>query len=303
MMDEPTVEQNNIEEIAVELSKLQEKIQILKKERDDNNTLTKEALTKRNEINQGISHHLKTAKEYVSKRDETNTQVKELKDTREKAQETLKESRMELSSLSESNEKMGESELRKNRKQMHRLNDQIKKLEWYLQTQILSTNKEKEIIQQLESLSEQFNGIATKVNLSTKETQLWQVINSSQKKLHGLNQQIINAAKESQIYHNLGSQSFQQVNKLRKDANDWHNKFLVTKKKADHFHRDFLSKVRLRHELRQQMKNIQKQIRKERRDQIQSNLEVNVQKAFSKYEAGENLSLSEFRLLVEKGLL
>ena len=79
--------------------------------------------------------------------------------------------------------------------------------------------------------------------------------------------------------------------------------FLVYKKKADHFHRDFLSKVRLRHELRQQMKNIQKQIRKERRDQIQSNLEVNVQKAFSKYEAGENLSLSEFRLLVEKGLL
>jgi len=303
MMDEPTVEQNNIEEIAVELSKLQEEIQILKKERDNNNTQTKEALTKRNEINQEISNHVKIAKNYISKRDETNTQVKELKDTRKKVQETLKESRMELSSLSESDEKMGEGELRKNRKQMHRLNDQIKRLEWNLQTQILSINKEKEIIQQLESLSEQFNRIAKKVNLSTKETLLWQVINSSQKKLHGLNQQIINAAKESQIYHNLGSQSFQQVNKHRKDANDWHSKFLVTKKKADHFHRDFLSKVRLRHELRQKMKNIQKQIRKERKDQIQSSLEVNVQKAFSKYEAGENLSLSEFRLLVEKGLL
>ncbi len=44
-------------------------------------------------------------------------------------------------------------------------------------------------------------------------------------------------------------------------------------------------------------------MKKQMEERLRINLEENTKKAFEKYENGENLSLDEFRLLVEKGLI
>ena len=38
-------------------------------------------------------------------------------------------------------------------------------------------------------------------------------------------------------------------------------------------------------------------------EKVRLNLEENTKKAFEKYQNGENLTLEEFRLLVEKGMI
>lgn len=291
------------EEVVVSLGRLEETISHLRKKRDEHNELTKRALIQRNEMNQEMNELLVKAKQYMSKRDELNIQVKESKEQREKFQEDLQEKKAILEKLTEKEENVKEGDIRKKRRLMKNLNEEFEKLEWNLQTRILSPEKEKEMIQELEKLAERINKLAADVHVTTSQTQLWREISSIQKQINYLHVKIIDSAKESQIFHNLMNQFFQQVNVLRKKANDFHKQFLDSKKIADNQHKEFLNKVTEKNELRKELKEIQKKVRKSIQDKIRNNLEENAQKAYEKYERGENLSMEEFRLLVEKGMI
>ncbi|MCG3221907.1 MAG: hypothetical protein H7641_11060 [Candidatus Heimdallarchaeota archaeon] len=291
------------EDLVVRLGKLEEEISFLKKKRDGHNQLTKEALTKRNEFNQQINEGLARTKEYTSKRDDLNSQVKQLKQKRKELQEKVMENKKVLEEVVEKDQALNKDNIRRKRRSMRGLNEKINKIEWDLQTSVLTPEKEKEMIQLLEKLSEQLNKIAEEIHITSQQTQMWREISAAQREINILHIQIIDAAKESQIYHNLMNQSYHQINGLRKQANDLHKNFLNFKKQSDTFHRDFLSKVAEKSELKGELREVKQKVRAEIRERKQANLKENTKKAYEKYEKGENLSLDEFRLLVEKGMI
>ncbi len=294
---------NDTEEIVVNLGRLEETISHLRKKRDEHNTLTKKALAQRNEINLEMNELLVKAKEHMTKRDELNTQVKESKEKRKKLQEDLQGKKALLEELTEKEGDVKEGDIRKKKRLMKNLTQEVEKLEWNLQTRVLSAEEEKSMIQELEKLSERINKLAADVHVTTSQNQVWREISSIQKQINYLHVKIIDSAKESQIFHNLMNQFFQQVNVLRKRANDFHKEFLDNKRSADGHHKEFLSKVSDKSELRKELKEIQKKVRKNMQDKIRNNLEENAKKAYEKYERGDNLSMEEFRLLVEKGMI
>ncbi|MBY8999996.1 MAG: hypothetical protein KGD64_03700 [Candidatus Heimdallarchaeota archaeon] len=294
---------SDTDEIVVNLGRLEETINHLRLKRDEHNKLTKESLTERNKINQEMNELLVKAKEHMSKRDNLNTNVKECKEKRKTLQDELQNKKSLLEELTVKEENIKEGDIRKKRRQMKNLTEQVEKLEWNLQTRVLSSDEEKDMIQNLEKLSEKIDILAKEVHVTTSQTQIWREISSIQKQINNLHITIIDSAKESQIFHNLMNQFFQQVNVLRKKANDYHKDFLDNKKIADIHHKEFLSKVSDKNESRKELKEIQKDIRKKMQDEIRNDLEENTQKAYEKYEKGENLSMEEFRLLVEKGMI
>ena len=301
---ETTIEdQENSEDMIVRLSKLEEAISNLRDSRNEYNQLTKDSLSRRKEINEQINELLAKAKDYMAKRDERNNQVKILKKKRKDLQESLQKNKAILDELVEKEPSINQGDMRRKRRKMGALNGQIDKLEWELQTSVMTPDKEKEIIKILENLSDQINKIAEEVHITTQQTQLWKDISASQKQINSLHIQIIDMAKESQIYHNIMNQNFHEVNALRKSANNHHKKFLDHKKQADNYHRDFLAKVTEKNELRSKFKETQQKMRKQMEKRLRDNLEESTKKAFKKYEKGENLSMEEFRLLVEKGLI
>lgn len=302
-MGDLTSEQFAGDELVVKLSKLEENITILKNQRNEFNQLTKDSLGLRNEINEEIHQLLEKAKEFTVKRDDLNTQVKQLKLKRKELYEDLQVNKKALEEIVEKEKLLEKGDIQKKRRSMSNLSSKIDKLEWDLQTSVLKPEEEKEMIQILEKLSENLNRLAEEVHITTHQTELWRKISSSQKQINQLHSKIVDYAKESQIYHNLMNQQFQQVNALRKKANDYHKDFLKNKKKADNYHKDFLSKVTEKNELKKQLKEAQNDHRKKIRERIKSNIQESVDKAFKKYENGESLSLDEFRLLVENGMI
>lgn len=302
-MGELTNEQFAGDELVVKLGRLEENITVLKNQRNEFNQLTKDSLGLRNEINEEIHQFLEKAKEFTVKRDDLNTQVKQLKLQRKELYEGLQVNKKALEEIVEKEKLLEKGDVQKKRRSMSNLSSKIDKLEWDLQTSVLKPEEEKEMIQILEKLSENLNRLAEEVHITTHQTELWRKISSSQKQINQLHSQIVDNAKESQIYHNLMNQQFQQVNALRKKANDYHKDFLKNKKKADNYHKDFLSKVTEKNELKKQLKEAQNDHRKKIRERIKSNIQESVDKAFKKYENGKNLSLEEFRLLVENGLI
>ncbi|MFW9852122.1 MAG: coiled-coil protein [Candidatus Thorarchaeota archaeon] len=291
------------EDLIVRLGKLEEEINSLSKQRNKHNQLTKENLSKRNEALKQINNLLDKAKENKKKRDELNIQVKQLKKKRKKIQNTLQGNKKTLDEIIEKEETTNKTDIQRKRKQMRVLNSKIDKLEWELQTSVLSPDQEKEMVQLLEKYSEQLNTIAEQVHITTQQTSLWKEIASLQKQVNKLYNQIIDYAKESQIYHNLMNQYYHQVNSLRKLEKEHQNLFIKNKKIADNFHRNFLSKVSEKNELRNQLKDFKQKVRKEMREKLKTDVEESTKKAYEKYEKGENLSMEEFRLLVEKGLI
>ncbi|MHA1198985.1 MAG: coiled-coil protein [Candidatus Heimdallarchaeaceae archaeon] len=296
-------DQDPTENIVVTLGKLEEDINKLKNTRNDYNLRTKEVLTKRNEINKEIQELLDKAKDCMQKRDHLNQQVKDKKLNRKNLQEILQQDKKTLEEIVEKEQSTDKGSIRKKRGVMIGLNKRIEKIEWELQTSVLKPEQEKEIIQILEKLSEQANRLAEEVHITSKQTELWKKIASAQKEINIFHVQIVDAAKESQIFHNLMNQHFQKVNTLRKTANEHHKEFIINKKAADGYHKDFLSKVTKKNELRKELKGAQQEHRRKIKDRIKANIAKGVTKAFEKYEAGENLSLDEFRLLVENGMI
>ncbi len=291
------------ENLVVKLGKLEESINRLKNQRNEHNQFTKDSLSSRNEVNKEIHELLEKAKEFTSKRDDLNTQVKQLKKKRKELQEGLKSDKKTLEDIVKKEQSLDKSDIRKKRRSMSTLNAKIDGLEWKLQTSVLKPEEEKEMIQILEKLSDNLNQIAEEVHITTHQTELWKKISSSQKQINQLHIQIVDSAKESQIYHNLMNQHFHQINALRKKATEYHKEFLSNKKKADNFHKEFLAKVTEKNELKKLLKKAQNEHRQKIKDRIKSSIEESVNQAFKKYEDGENLSLDEFRLLVENGLI
>ncbi len=296
-------DQEATENLVVNLGKLEEDINKLRNLRNEYNQRTKNVLTKRNEINKEIQDLLDKAKEFTQKRDDLNQQVKDLKQKRKNLQESLAQDKQTLEEIVEKEQTIDKGNIRKKRNTMIGISKRIDKIEWELQTSILDSDEEKEMIQSLEKLSDQVNKLAEEVHITTKQNELWRKISSTQKEINILHIQIVDVAKESQIYHNLMNQHFQKVNSLRKIATEYHKEFISNKKTADSYHKEYLAKVTEKNELRKQLKNAQQEHRRKIKERIKSNIEENVNKAFEKYEAGENLSLEEFRLLVENGMI
>ncbi len=303
MLHKVNEDHDNSEDLIVRLGKLEEEIRALSMHRNEHNQLTKENLSKRNETVKQINQLLEKAKENKKNRDELNTQVKQLKKNRKEIQDNLQENKKTLDEIAEKEETTNKADIQRKRKQMRGLNSKIDKLEWELQTSVLSPDQEKEMVQLLEKHSEQLNKIAEQVHITTQQTSLWREIASLQKQVNKLYNQIIDYAKESQIYHNLMNQHYHQVNALRRLEREHQKLFLENKKIADNFHREFLSKVSEKNELRNQLKDFKQKVRKQMRDKLKTDVEESTQKAYEKYEKGENLSMEEFRLLVEKGLI
>ena len=302
-MGELTDEQFASDDLVVKLGKLEENITVFKNQRNEFNQLTKDSLGLRNEINEEIHQLLEKAKGFTVKRDDLNTQVKQLKLKRKELYDGLQVNKKALEEIVEKEKLLEKGDIQKKRRSMSNLSSKIDKIEWDLQTSVLKPEEEKEMIQILEKLSENLNRLAEEVHITTHQTELWKKISSSQKQINQLHSQIVDYAKESQICHNIMNQHFQQVNALRKKANNYHKDFLNNKKKADNYHKEFLSKITEKNELKKQLKEAQNEHRKKIRDRIKSNIQKSVDKAFKKYENGENLSLDEFRLLVENGLI
>ena len=145
-------DQEATDNLVVSLGKLEEDINKLRNLRNEYNQRTKDVLTKRNEINKEIQDLLDKAKEFTQKRDDLNQQVKDLKQKRKNLQETLAQDKQTLEELVEKEQTIDKGSIRKKRNTMIGISKRIDKIEWELQTSILDSDEEKEMIQSLEKL-------------------------------------------------------------------------------------------------------------------------------------------------------
>ncbi|MHA1302377.1 MAG: coiled-coil protein [Candidatus Heimdallarchaeaceae archaeon] len=302
-MIEESNDKLELDDFIVKLGRLEDQIKQLQFKRNEHNSLMKSSIKARNDYNRQVSTYLKKAKEYEEKRNKLNEEVQNLKEKRKELQQILSVKKKDLDHLIETESSVNKRNLNKQRYKMKTINEQIQKIEWNLQTQILNPEKEKELIQQAEKLSSQLNAIMETIKLSKQQAKLWKEVSTIQKEINQIHTAIIEMAKESQVFHKLMNQHYAKVNETRKIANKYHKDFIRHKKEGDIFHRELLAKYSEKNKIKEKLGKLKRIVREKHKKELQKNLEKNVKEAFKKYQNGVNLTLDEFRLLVDRGLI
>ncbi len=294
----------DINTYVVKLSSIEDKIKRLQFLRNEENRLMKSSIKLRNEYNKKVSEYLKRAKEFEEKRNSLNSEVQKLKDKRAKFQEELIEKKNMLDNLiKDESSLVNKKSFNKQNYRIQKINKEIQKIEWKLQTSILKPEEERELIQMAEKLSENLNSLTSTIKLSKQQNTLWKEVSKLRKEINHLHNAIIELAKESQMYHKAMNESYAKVNEARKKANSYHKEFIQHKKQGDSYHRELLSLYPEKNRIKEKLGKIKRVMREKQRQETMRNLEENVKEALNKYKNGVNLSLDEFRLLVERGLI
>lgn len=289
---------NLTEDLIRQLGELKEKANDARKQRDEYNEIAKKYAEERDAKNTVIASLLAQAKEKKSLRDKLNSNVADLKAKREELEKTNEQLLKEYDKLKEEL-----NTLNPPKTPLKTLVNRVKDLEWKLQTSVISLEREKDLVKEISELEKL---IETKKKAEALKNQIILCktqIGANKLLLRNIKNGVVSSAKSSQSEHTTMTGIYKQVDDVRKQADEFHNKFVEAKKKADEFHTQYL-------EARKEMKKIIDQIhqlklkdKKEREKLIELKLNQMIKTAQEKLKSGEKLSFEEFQVLMEKGLI
>lgn len=233
------------------------------------------------------------------KRDDENAKVKEYKEKRLAAETEVNKVREELDSRKvRLRELGGDSGV-----SFERLQRQIEELEWIQETEATTTRKEREISKQIKDLRKQLPS-------SEESRKLFQEANALQDSLSKLNREARDCrkqmevhAKQSDVYHKAHIETLKKTRAMqekigatiallddkRGEANEAHKDFVATQKKmraSDKAERD----------------EIHREARA-RDQEMKAKVEIQAKEVLEKFRAGVKLTMEEFLVLKESGLM
>jgi uncharacterized coiled-coil DUF342 family protein len=252
---------------------------------------------KRDELNKSMHQLVAKLKDEREQRKQANEKVAELKVLKQEFKRELEE---KTSRIDELEVKKRES-LTSIKDDPEYVRQRIRKLEWFLQTNVLSLSRENEVVKEISSLEKKLQGAKA---VDQIETQLAQVssqarnIDSRVKEHRNL---MLEHVRDSQSHHAAIVELGKKVADMKKEADSAHEKYLdlfglasqslSDSKKIQDRIGELVSKIELARESRRPDKN---RDLKERTEKVAA-------EAFDKVKKGSRITMDELSVLVEKG--
>ncbi|MBN1329507.1 MAG: hypothetical protein JXA54_08550 [Candidatus Heimdallarchaeota archaeon] len=291
---------SEVDQIIVKLSELEKQASDLRVKRDKLNTEAREKADRRDELNKKMAELIAKVKDHQIARDEENTKVQDMKVKREEVRKNLAEAKKEVDQIKEEEEleplpklPVPEKVLRRNLKQM----------EWKIQTEILPTDEEKRLVQEIATLQEQLEEVEAIKTLRQERNARFSTYEGLKAEMNYYHKAVIRTAKTSQRHHHEMTKLFAEIDEIRKEADQCHKDFIETKKLADESHKKFIEIIKEKEKHQKSLQNIKQKARVDHFKEVKETIEAKAAAALEKYKEGKKLSLEEFSMLVERGLV
>ena len=276
--------------LSKDIAELHQKLSQIREEYDKLNSEAKEWAGKRNSLHKQIRKLRGKAQEFKQKRDILNNRVQELKTLRDEANKKRREKHARILELRKEIKVLTE---KKPSRPMNDLQTEIEKLEWRIQTTLLTLKEEETLIDQIRSLENQLliykKLQKLKNNLAEYRTEE-EDFESQAKICHT---QLTELADQGQQLHKEMLETLNEAAPLQDEADKAHKRFLEAKQKAERLH--------------QQIDIIGEKIHCiEEKDKVRHELDLRKEleeRALEKLKRGEKLTLDEFKALAEKGII
>lgn len=291
---------SEVDQIVVKLSELEKEASELRVSRDKLNTEAREKADRRDELNKKMAELIAKVKDHQIQRDEENNKVQEYKVKREEVRKNLAEAKKEVDLIKENEEleplpkpPIPEKVLRRN----------LKQLEWKIQTEILPADEEKQLVTEIAALQEQLEEAEGIRALRQERNARFSTFEGLKAEMNHYHKAVIRTAKSSQRHHHEMTKLFAEIDEIRKEADLCHKDFIETKKVADETHKQFIERIKAKEKHQKSLQNIRQKARVDHFREVKETIEARAEKALEKYKAGKKLSLEEFSMLVERGLV
>ncbi|MHA1212971.1 MAG: coiled-coil protein [Candidatus Heimdallarchaeota archaeon] len=291
---------SEVDQLIIRLSELEKQASELRTKRDKLNTEAREKADRRDELNKKMAELIAKVKEHQTSRDDENTKVQDFKVKREEVRKNLAEAKKEVDQIKETEEleplpkpPVPEKVLRRN----------LKQLEWKIQTEILPTDEEKRLVQEIAILQEQLEEAEGFKTLRQERNARFSTYEGLKAEMNHFHKAVIRTAKSSQRHHHEMTKLFAEIDEIRKEADQCHKDFIETKKIADETHKKFIEIIKGKEKHQKSLHSIKQKARVDHFREVKETIEARAAKALEKYKNGKKLSLEEFSMLVERGLV
>lgn len=267
---------------------------MLRAERSRLNKEGRELAQERNGLHREAAKLRSEAQSLREKRDDLNSDIQRLKISREEAR---KDYFIKIDELRELRKKIKEVMAKKPRRSARSLEDEIKAIEWKIQTESPSLSEEKKLVDVVKVLEGQLEVYRERMRIVDKIDVLENEAKRLNDKTSAYRERILELARQSQEFHERMVEKLQRIGELRVRANGIHKEYIDHREKARAVHSKCL-------EIMGQIKGIRDEIRRKEegeRAELQACLKEKLSKeALAKLRRGERLTFDEFKILAEQ---
>lgn len=286
-----------IEELERKIESLSVKANDYKKRRDALNTEIKKWIELRDNLNINVKDSLKEANDHKEKRGTINNEVK-----------TIKEQRKELNykvTLSSKNVMaMKRTHLPEdNPKKFEQLKKEIQRLEFKQMTTVLTSEKERAIVDQLAKLQQEIKEQEKLIEQNEHIQKAIRELQTARKEAESIHRKLKDLVDQAQMEHEKMLIAYECADASRKEADSAQEKFLVAKTSADDVHKRYIAifkQIRTLDRVVKSLKMSQKRIKK---SQMNTIAKKEADDIYTRFKNGEKLSTEDLMSLQRAGLL
>ena len=255
---------------------LEKDLKVLTRDRDALNAEAKNHKQVRDDLNASIKEILDKALDYRKQRDEINKEVKKYKKLRDETNQELK--KLEWSS---------------GRRDIMKIQDEIKKLDKTIETKVLDIRKENELVNKVTDLQKKLQTMQEDENTKKESIEL-------RERSESYHSKVVELSDQAQETHEQMLTYFKKIDDIRAKADEAHAEFINTREKASAKHDEVNTVLK---EIRGKNKSLDKAKAKVRHKEDMIIEKKNIQEKekaeeiFRKFKEGKKLTTDELLLL------
>ncbi|MEK6964315.1 MAG: hypothetical protein AABX70_07865 [Nanoarchaeota archaeon] len=231
---------NNVPALLEQLKQAREEVDQLKIELAKLNKVKESFYQKKVTINQGITNHIQTLSKSKSNRNTLTTQVRDLKENRNKLNTQINNEVAAIKALKEEHQRLMASNTQalnteergrrgRDNKGGGNIHEQIKELEYKLETEPTSFDKEQKIVKKIKDLKKKVGVMKNVHDLSRQIREKSKEIDRLKREANEYHQKMRLMAGESQGHHEVLVGNSKEIDEMRAQEKAAHEEFMKLK--------------------------------------------------------------------------
>ncbi len=280
------------------LNLLRKEIIQLQRRLNDINNIKESWFEKSQQYKKEVSKLRETIKTAKEKRDKLTQEVREAKDIRRELNEQIKKEISHIKTLTKEETIF----LKKHhiKKDPSKIKEDIEKLDFRVETEALSFNKEQEVMKVIKNLKKQFEESKSILEIQGQAKKLSVSIDNMKKEADKSHRLIQEKAKASQENHEIMIKALKQFDVFKKKEKETYKKFNENKSEFTKLNEELKIKLSELNNISSKVEGVKEKMREERREAMEKTLEEKRKEAEEKMKRGEKLKTED--LIAFQGL-
>ncbi|MFU8767653.1 MAG: hypothetical protein ACNA7I_08355, partial [Candidatus Methanoperedens sp.] len=186
---------------------------------------------------------------------------------------------------------------------LNELKKEIERLEFKQQTEVLNSGQEREIVESIAHMTEEFKRKKSQLEGSTELKSLLEEAQKLRDEASEYHTRLKEAADAAQQHHDKMIEIFKEADKVRDDSDAAHKEFVKAQEAADEQHRLFIQSQKEIRELNKVIIGLKRKSQATREDNVKELAKKEAEDVYNKFKLGEKLDTEDLMLLQRSGML